>query len=133
MSAGPDLAGGPSPTVDILHTLQFQTFSQVATLSTAGAGLAITLAGSILSTFILPIWIAVFCFSLSAVLCLVAQIAGVEKLFDRQPTRTLLRNYALMAVFLMATGIGALGSGVFLAGRVSPSEPAPTQGREKTS
>ncbi|RYG87929.1 MAG: hypothetical protein EON59_05980 [Alphaproteobacteria bacterium] len=100
----------------MVHTLQFQTFNQVATLSAAGAGLAITLAGSLLSSFTLPIWIAVFCFSLSAILCLVAQVAGVEKLFDQLPSRKLLRGYALTAVFLMATGIGALGSGVFLAG-----------------
>ena len=104
------------PTADVPHTLQFQTFNQVATLSTAGAGLAITLAGSILSDFTLPIWIAVICFSLSALISLVAQIAGVEKLFDAQPSRALLRNYALTAVFLMAIGIGALGTGVFISG-----------------
>ncbi|MFN3667885.1 MAG: hypothetical protein ACK4VY_01100 [Brevundimonas sp.] len=104
------------PSADVPHTLQFQTFSQVATLSTAGAGLAITLAGSILSDFKLPIWIAVLCFSLSALISLVAQVAGVEAMFLRRPSRAMLRNYALGAVTFMAVGIGALGSGVFLAG-----------------
>ena len=103
------------PSADLPHTLQFQTFNQVATLSTAGAGLAITLAGSLLSDFTLPIWLAVFCFALSALLCLIAQISGVEKLFDGLPSRIVLRNYALAAIFLMAIGIGALGSGVFIA------------------
>jgi hypothetical protein len=113
MSQGADSAAPEEPaSSDLVHELQFQTFNQVATLSTAGAGLSLTLAGTMLGSFTLPVWLSVFCFACSALVCLQAQVSGVQLLFDKKPSRRTLYAFARVAVFLMAIGIGALGTGV---------------------
>jgi hypothetical protein len=99
---------------DLPYELQFRMFEQLTTLGTAGAGLTITLLGSILRGSGFEAWLAAIWFALAAILALVAQMNLTEGLFQRTPVRQKNRIMALTSVGLIGMGIGSLGTSVAL-------------------
>lgn len=111
-SSTDNAAPGTSP--DLAHSLQFETLKEITTLASAGAGLAVTLAGSVLKSFSFAIWASIVAFALAALLAFAAQIACVDQLFANKSDRRKTRLTMLAAVLLIGIGIGQLGTGVYL-------------------
>jgi hypothetical protein len=107
---------------DLAFELQSKLFDQLAGMGLAGAGLVITLAGSILQGKPL-IWLAAVEFGLVAIVSLTAQQHLIEGIFRRSPTRRRSRIMTGLAILLLGMGVGSLGASVFL---LSPAhEPPP--------
>lgn len=98
---------------DLAYELQARLFEQLATVSLGGAGLAITLAGSILRNSPL-VWIAVIEFGVAALLAVSAHQGLIGKLFDRKPTRKRSTVMTGVCMMLIGMGVGSLGTAVFL-------------------
>lgn len=101
---------------DLAYELQAKMFEQLAAISAAGAGLTITLIGSILRGASPIIWLAVIEFAIAALVALMAQQQLVEGLFSRQATRRKARTMTLITIILIGMGIGSLGASVLLEG-----------------
>jgi hypothetical protein len=101
------------------HELQFRLFEQLTTLGTAGAGLGITLIGSILKGSGFLGWMAVIWFAAAALLSLAAQTSLTDTLFAGQSFRHKGRNIALVCAVLIGMGVGSLGASVFLLGKAA--------------
>lgn len=102
---------------DLAFELQSKLFEQITTLGVAGAGLVITLKGSILSGASPIIWLGAIEFGFAALLSLAAQVNLIEGLFQRRLNRRSLRGMALAAILLMGMGIGTLGTSVIIEGK----------------
>lgn len=92
---------------DLAYELQSKMFDQLATVAIAGAGLAVTLIGSMLRNAPNHVWLSVILFGLAAV----AAISGNQKLVDgliRQEPR-LQRSKRDLQIVLMLVGM-AIGS-----------------------
>ena len=107
-------ADAPQP---LAHELQFRLFEQITTLGTAGAGLTITLIGSVLSEAGFLAWMAAIWFGAAALLSLTAQTALTDTLFAGRSFRSRGRILALVCSLLIGMGVGALGASVALLGR----------------
>jgi hypothetical protein len=110
----PDLTG---VSADLAFELQSKLFEQLATLGVAGAGLVITLRGSILSEASPIIWMGAVEFGLAALVALAAQIGLIEGLFSLKLSRRRIQMMTILAVVLIAMGVGTLGTSVFLEGK----------------
>lgn len=99
---------------DLQYELQANLFEQLATMGIAGAGLVITLRGSVLSDASGLIWMGAVEFGLAAVVALAAQIGLIEALHKAQTSRTRPRLMTVAAIVLIGMGIGTLGMSVFL-------------------
>ena len=99
---------------DLAYELQSKLFEQLATVSLGGAGLAITLAGSILRGSPL-VWISVVEFGIAALIALSASQGLIGHLFDRKPTRKRSRLMTGLCMMLIGMGVGSLGAAVYLA------------------
>lgn len=106
---------------DLAYELQSKLFEQLATLGVAGAGLVITLRGSILSDASPVIWLGAIEFALAAMVALAAQINLIESLFALKSSHRRSQVMTIMAVLLIGMGIGTLGTSVFLEGEASHS------------
>jgi hypothetical protein len=113
---GPSLA---SVSADLAYELQSKLFEQLATMGVAGAGLVITLRGSILSEASPIIWMGAVEFGLAAMVALAAQIGLIEGLFSRKLSRRPTQLMTILAVVLIGMGVGTLGTSVFLEGKSS--------------
>jgi hypothetical protein len=102
---------------DVAFELQSKLFEQLATLGVAGAGLVITLKGSVLSGASAIIWAGAVEFGLAAMVALVAQMSLIEALFSRRFNRRVMQIMAMIAIVLIGMGIGTLGMSVFLESR----------------
>jgi hypothetical protein len=90
----------------------------------AGAGLVITLRGSILSEASPIIWMGAVEFGLAAMVALAAQIGLIEGLFSLKLSRRRLQLMTILAVVLIGMGVGTLGTSVFLEGKESKASTA---------
>ena len=116
---------------DLAYELQSKMFEQLAAISAAGAGLTITLIGSILRGASPILWFSVIEFAMAALVALLAQQQLVEGLFSRTATRRKARTMTLITIILIGMGIGSLGASVLLEGNTErPAESA--KARSKT-
>jgi hypothetical protein len=109
---------------DLAFELQSKLFEQLATMGIAGAGLVITLRGSILSEASPIIWMGAVEFGLAAMVALAAQIGLIEGLFSLKLSRRRLQLMTILAVVLIGMGVGTLGTSVFLEGKESKASTA---------
>jgi hypothetical protein len=72
---------------DLPYELQSKLFEQLATLGVAGAGLVITLKGSILRDASALIWMGAIEFGAASLIALAAQIGLIEGLLSRRLSR----------------------------------------------
>lgn len=100
---------------DLAYELQSRFFDQLATVSLGGAGLTITLAGSLLRGSPL-IWISAVEFGIGALVALTAQQSLIGNLYDRKPTRKRSRSMTMLCMLLIGMGVGSLGAAVYLVG-----------------
>lgn len=100
---------------DLAYELQAKLFEQLATVSLGGAGLAITLAGSILRESPL-VWISVVEFGIAALCALSAHRGLIDKLFERRPSRKRSKTLTALCMMLIGMGVGGLAGAVYLAG-----------------
>ena len=101
---------------DLPFELQSKLIDQLATMGVAGAGLVITLRGSLLQDASNLIWLAAIEFGLAALIALIAQVHLIEGLFARRLKSQRTRLMTLAAIVLMGMGVGSLGTSVVLEG-----------------
>ncbi len=99
---------------DLAYELQSKLFEQLATVSLGGAGLAITLAGSILRDSPL-VWLSVVEFGIGALIALSAHQGLIGRLFDRKPARRRAKTMTSICMMLIGMGVGSLGGAVYFA------------------
>lgn len=106
---------GPAPageerldevSADLPYELQSKIFEQTAAGALAGAGLSVTLIGSLLKDAPPTIWGSVACFAAAAYAAGAGNTALVEGLFKRQPTLKASKRYQKLAAMLMGMAIG---------------------------
>ena len=100
---------------DLPYELQSKMFDQLANVGVAGAGLVITLAGTLLQGKGL-VWIAAVEFALAAVVAFHGQQHLIESLFRRTASQKRSRLATVIAIMLIGMGIGSLGAAVALEG-----------------
>jgi len=113
---------GSDVSADLPYELQSKLFEQLATMGVAGAGLVITLKGSILSEASALIWMGAVEFGLAAMVALSAQMGLIEGLMARKVSRRQNQIMTILAVVLIGMGVGTLGTSVLLEGK--PAKPA---------
>jgi hypothetical protein len=101
---------------EFAYEVQLRLFEQLTTISVAGAGLTITLIGSVMKDIGLLGWLSVIWFGLAAICALPGQFALAQQFDFTGPPRRTYRITAVLAVIFIGMGIGALGTGVVLAG-----------------
>ena len=107
----------PGVSADLPYELQSKLFEQLATMGIAGAGLVITLRGSILSDASALIWMGAVEFGLAALVALAAQMGLIEGLMARKVSRRQNQMMTILAVILIGMGVGTLGTSVLLEGK----------------
>lgn len=116
--------------VDLAYELQSKMFDQLATVSVAGAGLAVTLIGSMLRDAPGDVWLSVVFFGLAAV----TAVAGNQKLIDglskRQPSMRRSRTSIQITMALVGMATGWLSMSVYAdAGRTQSHSEVATSKR----
>jgi hypothetical protein len=106
-----------SVSADLPYELQSKMFDQLATLGVAGAGLTITLIGSVLSGAPFFIWFAAVGFAAAAITALSGQANLIDSLFRRKPSQKRSRLTAGIAIGLIGWGIGMLGAAIAIESR----------------
>ena len=99
---------------DLPYELQSKMFDQLAAISIAGAGLTVTLIGSVLAGAPGIVWLSVIEFGLAALAALCGNIWLIRDLFDGKygPGRTKIMTAVCVGLLGMATG--SLSMSVYL-------------------
>src|SRR5215212_6566313 len=71
---------------DLPYELQSKMFDQLAAVSVAGAGLTVTLIGTLLRDAPPVVWLPVILFGTAALLAVTGNIKLIDGLFAKQPT-----------------------------------------------
>lgn len=116
---------GTSP--DLPFELQSKLFDQLAGMSIAGAGLTVTLIGSILKDAPGIVWLAVIYFAVAAIVCITANVGLIEGLFEGKDRRKRNKVLTAIAVALIGMGTGSLGASVYLDGKADHSHNTPAR------
>jgi hypothetical protein len=116
---------------DLPYELQSKMFDQLAAVSVGGAGLTVTLIGSLLRDAPPVVWLPVILFGTAALLAVTGNIKLIDGLFAKQPTLVRSKIYTTLAVALIGMAIGALSMSVYYDGKREPpgagsGESAPT-------
>lgn len=93
---------------DLPYELQSKLFDQLATVSVAGAGLTVTLIGSLLRNAPSAIWLAVICFGLAAQFAVSGNIRLIDGLFRKKPTLQRSKIDVGVSVGLIGAALGIL-------------------------
>jgi hypothetical protein len=101
---------------DLPYEIQSKLFEQLAAAGVAGAGLTITLVGTILKGSFL-IWLATVEFTMAAVVALSGQTKLIEALAAGKPVWKVVRMITMIAMVLIGMGIGSLAMSVYLEGK----------------
>ena len=110
--AEPDHSVSP----DVAVELQAKLFEQLTAGGVAGAGLTITLLGTILEGSVL-VWIATAEFLLGAVVGLSGQMQLIEALSQGQPVWKKARLITGISTLLIGMGLGSLATDVYFEGK----------------
>jgi hypothetical protein len=102
---------------DLPYELQSKMFDQLAAVSVAGAGLAVTLIGSLLRSAPPVVWLSVIFFGMAAVIAVSANSNLIDGLFRKKPTVRQSRLYAGLAIGLIGMAVGALSMSVYYDGK----------------
>lgn len=102
---------------DLPFELQSKIFEQTAASALAGAGLSVTLIGSLLRDAPPSIWGSVICFAAAAYVAGAGNNVLVEALFRRQPVLKRCKAYQAVAAILMGMAIGVLSYSVYVTGQ----------------
>ena len=101
---------------DLPYELQSKLFDQLAAGGIAGAGLTITLVGTILNGSVL-IWMSTVEFATAALVALTGQTHMIDGLFDRKPVRKRSKWITAISITLIGMGVGSLATSVYLEGK----------------
>lgn len=110
---------------DLPYELQSKMFDQLTGVGLAGAGVTITLIGSILRDAGPAVWIAAIEFGIGALLAVSGNVSLIDKLYQKQPTHRRSKIMTLVSVAFIGMGIGSLGMSVFLVGKQPTQSEAP--------
>ncbi len=102
---------------DLPYELQSKLFDQLATMGVAGAGLVITLRGSLLADASPIVWMGAVEFGIAALCALAAQVSLIEGLFARKSVMRSARVMTIAAAVLIGMGVGTVGMSVFVEGK----------------
>ena len=101
---------------DLPYELQSKMFEQLAAAGVAGAGLTITLVGTILEGSFL-IWLATIEFAHAGMVALSGQKQLIEGIAANQPLWRKTRVITVIAVLLIGMGVGSLAMTVYFEGK----------------
>lgn len=100
---------------DLPVELQSKLFDQMATFGIGGAGLTITLAGSLLRDAPpILVWLAAIEFGLASLISLAGQNALIIHLYEKRPHRRSSKVMTGIASMLIGMGAGSLATSVAL-------------------
>lgn len=116
---------------DLPYELQSKMFDQLAAVGIAGAGLAVTLIGSLLRDAPPIVWIPVILFGLAALFAVSGNNNLIDGLFRQRPTLRRSKLYVGAAVGLIGMAIGSLSMSVYHDGKRGPGEARPAAGPAK--
>ncbi|MFL6735557.1 MAG: hypothetical protein ACJ8F4_00685 [Sphingomonas sp.] len=109
---------------DLPYELQSKMFDQLAALGLGGAGLTVTLIGSILRNSSVIVWLPVIGFGLAAMLAVTGNIKLIDGLFGGRPILVRSKIYTAVTVALIGFALGALSMSVYYDGKVGKRERA---------
>lgn len=101
---------------DLPYELQSKMFDHLTGVSLAGAGLTVTLIGSVLKDAPGIVWLSVIEFGLAAFVATVGNLKLIERLFQRKETMKSSKTAIMIAIALIGSGIGSLGMSVYYDG-----------------
>lgn len=101
---------------DLPYELQSKMFDQLAAAGVAGAGLTVTLIGSLLRSAPGIVWLPVFMFAFAALFAISGNSHLIDGLFRRRATLQRSKLYVGVAVGLIGMAIGSLSMAVFYDG-----------------
>jgi len=104
---------------DLPYALQSKMFDQLATVSLGGAGLTVTLIGSLLRDAPAGVWVAVALFVTSAMVAISGNSKLIDGLFRRQPILQRSKIHVAVCVAMIGLAIGILSMSVYLEGKFS--------------
>lgn len=105
---------------DLAYELQSKMFDQLATVGVAGAGLAVTLIGSVLKDEPSDVWLSVVFFVLAAVTAIKGNQRLVEGLTERRPCMQRSKRDIQIALMLVGIAVGWLSMSVYAQGSREP-------------
>ena len=114
---------------DLPYELQSKMFDQLAALGLGGAGLTVTLIGSILRNSSVIVWLPVIGFGLAAMLAVTGNIKLIDGLFGGRPILVRSKIYTAVTVALIGFALGALSMSVYYDGKVGKRERAQSSQR----
>lgn len=116
---------------DLPYELQSKMFDQLAAAGVAGAGLTVTLIGSLLRNAPGIVWLPVIFFALAAMLAISGNSHLIDGLFRRRATLQRSRLYVGLAVVLIGMAIGSLSMAVYHDGERRPGDAGHAHGPAK--
>lgn len=108
---------------DLAYEMQSKMFDQLAAAGVAGAGLTITLVGTILQGSFL-VWLATAEFTCAGITALAGQTHLIESLANKKPLWRKSRIISAIAVLLIGMGVGSLSMTVYFEGKQEAPKPA---------
>jgi len=102
---------------DLPYELQSKMFDQLAGLAVAGAGLTVTLIGSLLREAPPVVWLAVVEFAAAAFVAITGNNQLIDGLFRKKPALRRGRVMTLASLGLIGMAIGSLSMSVYHEGR----------------
>jgi len=102
---------------DLPYELQSKMFDQLAGLAVAGAGLTVTLIGSLLREAPPVVWLSVVEFTLAAFVAITGNNQLIDGLFRKKPSLRRGRIMTLVSLGLISMAIGSLSMSVYYDGR----------------
>lgn len=108
---------------DLPYELQAKIFDHTATVALAGAGLSVTLIGSVLQDAPPTVWLSVVGFGAAAYTAGAGNSALVEALFRRQPTLKRSKDFQMLAGVFLGMAIGVLSYSVYVTGQQRAADP----------
>lgn len=112
---------------DLPYELQSKIFDQLATVSIAGAGLSVTLIGSLLLNGSRVVWLSVILFGLAAVTSISANIRLIDGLTQRRPVLRRTKLDVQIALGQIGMAIGILCMSMYYEGDRAPAQIASAQ------
>ena len=104
---------GQQTSGDLPYELQSKMFDQLAAISVAGAGLTVTLIGSVLKGAKGPVWLAVIEFGFAALAALAGNVWLIHDLFEGKDGKKRSKITTAICVAFLGMAIGSLSMSVY--------------------